>query len=106
MDREELGYISTTQLLWGYPDLRRKLYAEVRPILINAGETREREKKEKQRQDTTTVHVSAPLAALADESGASTSVTQSGVQADSQSNIYTPALDGRSSRLHQNAHAL
>lgn len=93
MDREELGYISTTQLLWGYPDLRRKLYDEVRPVLIDAGEKRKREKKEKQRQDTKTEHVSAPLAALADESGGSPSVTQIGVQPVSQSNINTPSLD-------------
>lgn len=102
MDREELGERSITKLLWGYPDLTRKLHDEVRPVLLDAAREEERRKIEKeQRQDTTTehggsdsFHPSVSLAALADESGR-LDETQSDVQRDSQSNICTPTWDGR-----------
>lgn len=95
-DRETLGVQSMRKLLWGYPDLMGKLYNDVRPMLIDVSEKKGREKEQEQWQKPTTEHVTAPLAALADGSGGSTSVTQNDAQPDRGSDIYTLAPDGRS----------
>lgn len=104
MDREELGEQST-KLLWGYPDLKRKLYSDVRPVLADAArEDRGRENEKGQRQDTKTecvgsdsFHPSVSLAALADGPG------RLDEQPDSQSSLCTPTPDTRS-RLAASEH--